>query len=88
LVGPGVVDRWTDSERMMWNQTPTCNEHHALNDAENIRSGCDVTGIGATACWHGCFCPASVVDFQKGERYSCSMLTQRTCLLWPDMKNS
>lgn len=29
----------------------------------------DATGIGAIACArHGCYCPGSVVDFQKGEK--------------------
>lgn len=51
------------------NQTPTCNEHHAVNDRFIKYKGLDVTGIGATACGrHGCFCPGAVVDFQKGER--------------------
>lgn len=31
--------------------------------------GCDVTGIGNYSCLrHSCYCPGSVVDFQKGER--------------------
>lgn len=47
----------------------TCNEYHAVNDRFTKHKGMDVTGIGATACArHGCFCPGSVVGFQKGEK--------------------
>lgn len=46
-----------------------CNNHRAVNQANANRSNLEATGIGATACArHGCFCPHSVVDFQKGER--------------------
>ncbi|TFK59884.1 hypothetical protein BDN72DRAFT_780127, partial [Pluteus cervinus] len=47
----------------------TCHNHRAQLD-KNMKTGNrDVTGIGAVACArHGCFCPGSVVDFQKGER--------------------
>ncbi|KIJ92587.1 hypothetical protein K443DRAFT_113364, partial [Laccaria amethystina LaAM-08-1] len=55
-------------------QTPTCNEHHAVNDKSRIHKGCDSTGLGASACLrHGCYCPGGVVDFQKGERYLCDI---------------
>ncbi|TFK59879.1 hypothetical protein BDN72DRAFT_780133, partial [Pluteus cervinus] len=47
----------------------TCHNHCAQLDQNIGKQGRDVTGIGATACArHGAFCPASVVDFQKGER--------------------
>lgn len=50
-------------------QTSNCNEHRAINHRFQTHKGKDVTGIGATACArHGCYCPGSVVDFQKGER--------------------
>lgn len=60
-----LIDEQYSSDR---SQKSTCNEHHALNDAHRVNAGCDVTGIGVTACWHGFFCPAAVVNFQKGER--------------------
>lgn len=50
-------------------QVSTCNEHRAINNRFQTQKGKDVTGIGATACArHGCYCPGSVVDFQKGEK--------------------
>ncbi|KAF8256537.1 hypothetical protein EI94DRAFT_1711089 [Lactarius quietus] len=45
----------------------TCNTYKAIEQANSSRPHLDVTGIGATACCHGFFMPASVVDFQKGE---------------------
>ncbi|KAH6884720.1 hypothetical protein BKA70DRAFT_1237495 [Coprinopsis sp. MPI-PUGE-AT-0042] len=49
-------------------EMPTCHEHRAIADRSKVHKGCDVTGIGAWACMrHGCFCPGSIVDFQKGE---------------------
>ncbi|TFK58068.1 hypothetical protein BDN72DRAFT_782554, partial [Pluteus cervinus] len=48
-----------------------CHNHRAVLDKNKAKTGKDITGIGATACaQHGCFCPSSVVDFEKGERYS------------------
>ena len=49
-------------------QPNTCNTYKAIEQANSRRPHLDVTGIGATACCHGFFLPASVVDFQKGER--------------------
>lgn len=50
-------------------QRSKCNNHKAVNQANANRKNLEATGIGATACArHGCFCPHSVVDFQKGER--------------------
>jgi len=50
-------------------QRSRCNNHKAVNQANANRRNLEATGIGATACArHGCFCPHSVVDFQKGER--------------------
>jgi hypothetical protein len=50
-------------------QRSTCNNHRAVSQANANRHNLEATGIGATACArHGCFCPHSVVDFQKGER--------------------
>ncbi|KAN0140496.1 hypothetical protein V8E53_001705 [Lactarius tabidus] len=49
-------------------QPSTCNTYKAIEQANSRRPHLDVTGIGATACCHGFFVPASVVDFQKGER--------------------
>lgn len=50
-------------------QKSTCNNHRAVSQANANRHNLEATGIGATACArHGCFCPHSVVDFQKGER--------------------
>ncbi|KAI0257945.1 hypothetical protein BC834DRAFT_812729, partial [Gloeopeniophorella convolvens] len=46
----------------------TCNTYRAIEMANSSHPHLDVTGIGATACAHGCFVPTSVVDFQKGER--------------------
>ncbi|KAI9446975.1 hypothetical protein BJY52DRAFT_1106631, partial [Lactarius psammicola] len=40
----------------------------AIEQANSSRPHLDVTGIRATACYHGFFVPTSVVDFQKGER--------------------
>ena len=63
-------------------QPNTCNTYKAIEQANSRRPHLDVTGIGATACCHGFFVPASVVDFQKGERFvllfmtiSCAQLT-------------
>lgn len=51
------------------NQPPTCHDHKAAQNKNQLHGGCDVTGIGAAACArHGFFIPSSVVDFQKGER--------------------
>ncbi|PPQ79182.1 hypothetical protein CVT26_000453 [Gymnopilus dilepis] len=48
----------------------TCNEHRAVLDRAKPHKGCDVSGIGAFACLrHGCYCPGSIVNFQKGERH-------------------
>ena len=47
----------------------TCTNHQAVNNASQNHAGCDATGIAAFACARsGAFIPASVVDFQKGER--------------------
>ncbi|KAI0257980.1 hypothetical protein BC834DRAFT_837287, partial [Gloeopeniophorella convolvens] len=46
----------------------TCNTYRAIEMANSSHPHLDVTGIGATACAHGCFVPTSIVDFQKGER--------------------
>lgn len=55
--------------RLTKEQQRTCHEHRADIDKNLIHAGCDITGIGASACArHGAFCPSSVVDFQKGER--------------------
>jgi hypothetical protein len=45
-----------------------CNHHHA--DDDNVaRRGTDASGLGSLACGrNGFFCPASTVDFQKGEQ--------------------
>ncbi|KAH6908047.1 hypothetical protein BKA70DRAFT_1427277 [Coprinopsis sp. MPI-PUGE-AT-0042] len=46
-----------------------CNEFRAVTDKNKFHKGYDSTGIAAFACArHGCIVPASVVDFQKGER--------------------
>ncbi|KAH6905428.1 hypothetical protein BKA70DRAFT_1373179 [Coprinopsis sp. MPI-PUGE-AT-0042] len=46
-----------------------CNEFRAVADKNKFHKGYDATGIAAFACArHGCIIPASVVDFQKGER--------------------
>ena len=53
-------------------QRSSCHNHKAVNQTNVNRKNLDTMGIGATACArHGCFVPSSVVDFQKGERYSC-----------------
>ncbi|KAF8957919.1 hypothetical protein BDZ97DRAFT_1669154, partial [Flammula alnicola] len=45
---------------------PACNSHCAVLDGEKSGPGKRARGIGANACArHGCFCPSSVVDFQK-----------------------
>jgi len=50
-------------------QPCTCNEHRAHLDRAKAYKGCDCSGIGAFACLrHGCFCPGSIVNFQKGEQ--------------------
>ncbi|KAG2017263.1 hypothetical protein CC2G_006788 [Coprinopsis cinerea AmutBmut pab1-1] len=50
-------------------EIPTCHEHRAVEDKSKTTKGCDVTGVGAFACSrHGCFVPASVVNFHRGER--------------------
>ncbi|KAG2021206.1 hypothetical protein CC2G_006461 [Coprinopsis cinerea AmutBmut pab1-1] len=50
-------------------EPPTCHEHRAVEDKSKTIKGCDVTGVGAFACSrHGCFVPAGVVNFHKGER--------------------
>ncbi|KAI0038755.1 hypothetical protein FA95DRAFT_1505108, partial [Auriscalpium vulgare] len=48
----------------------TCHNHRAHEKANgnSMRHDLEATGIGATACLHGCLIPHSVVDFQKGER--------------------
>ncbi|KAJ3533206.1 hypothetical protein NMY22_g7429 [Coprinellus aureogranulatus] len=41
----------------------------AVSNKNVFKKGYDVTGVVAVACArHGCFCPGSVVDLQKGER--------------------
>ena len=57
-----------DCHRIMFVQVSTCNTYKAIEQANSRRPHLDVTGIGTTACCHGFFLPASVVDFQKGER--------------------
>jgi hypothetical protein len=52
-------------------QRATCANHKAVNQANSNRKNLEATGVGACACArHGCFVPHSVVDFQKGERYT------------------
>ncbi|KAG1815381.1 hypothetical protein EV424DRAFT_1473152 [Suillus variegatus] len=47
----------------------SCNNHHAVNQANAARHKLESTGIGGVACArHSCFVPHSMVDFQKGER--------------------
>ncbi|KAF9545280.1 hypothetical protein CPC08DRAFT_649410 [Agrocybe pediades] len=47
----------------------TCHNYHATLDALKTIPGVDRTGMGVLACArHGCFCPSSAVDFQRGER--------------------
>ncbi|KAH9011674.1 hypothetical protein EDB85DRAFT_1900862 [Lactarius pseudohatsudake] len=48
-------------------QPSTCNTYRAIEQANSSHPHLDVTGIRATACYHGFFVPTSVVDFQKGE---------------------
>ncbi|KAF8961701.1 hypothetical protein BDZ97DRAFT_1759716 [Flammula alnicola] len=49
---------------------PACNSHRAVLDGEKSGPGKRARGIGANACArHGCFCPSSVVDFQKDDRF-------------------
>ncbi|KAF8124933.1 hypothetical protein EV363DRAFT_1299555 [Boletus edulis] len=51
----------------------TCNNHRAVNQANKSRGKLESTGVGGTACArHGCFVPHTLVDFQKGERYTVS----------------
>lgn len=55
-----------------FHQKSGCNNYRAINAANINRKNKDATGIGACACArHGCFIPQTVVDFQKGERYTC-----------------
>ncbi|KAH9478866.1 hypothetical protein JR316_0009328 [Psilocybe cubensis] len=47
----------------------TCHNYHAQKAENRVSPGKRVRGIGAHACArHGCFCPSSVVDFDKGEK--------------------
>ncbi|KAG1821442.1 hypothetical protein DFJ58DRAFT_849975 [Suillus subalutaceus] len=53
----------------------SCSNHRAVNAANISRSNLRATGVGATACArHGCFVPHSIVNFQKGERYSLNFI--------------
>lgn len=55
-------------------QKPTCHNHKAGKTLP-LSSARDITGIGSTACArHGCFCPHSTVDLQKGERCSALLI--------------
>ena len=45
--------------------------YQAIEQANSSQAHLDVTDISTTACCHGFFVLASVVDFQKGERYVC-----------------
>ena len=52
---------------MKWS---SCNNHHAVNQANASHRNLEASSIGGTACvWHGYFVPHSTVDFQKGERW-------------------
>ncbi|KAI9437103.1 hypothetical protein BJY52DRAFT_1091223, partial [Lactarius psammicola] len=45
-----------------------CNTYKAIEQANSSRPHLNVTGIRATACYHGFFVSTSVVNFQKGEQ--------------------
>jgi hypothetical protein len=48
-----------------------CNNHRVVNQANASCHKLEATGIGGCACArHGCFVPHSMVDFQKGERFT------------------
>ena len=50
---------------------PGCYNHRAATAANRNQDHLDCTGVGTCACArHGCAVPSSMVDFQKGERYS------------------
>ncbi|KAJ3525648.1 hypothetical protein NMY22_g10486 [Coprinellus aureogranulatus] len=50
-------------------EPPTCSKLRAVSEKNVFKKGYDVTGVVGIACArHGCFCPSSVVDLQKGER--------------------
>ncbi|KAH9474184.1 hypothetical protein JR316_0013534 [Psilocybe cubensis] len=52
-----------------YKREPTCHNYHAQKAENRVSPGKRVRGIGAHACArHGCFCPNSVVDFDKGEK--------------------
>uniref|UniRef100_A0A8H8CGF2 CxC2-like cysteine cluster KDZ transposase-associated domain-containing protein n=1 Tax=Psilocybe cubensis TaxID=181762 RepID=A0A8H8CGF2_PSICU len=61
----------------------TCHNYHAQKAENRISPGKRVRGIGAHACArHGCFCPNSVVDFDKGEKQM-HMDWSLTQMHWP-----
>ncbi|KAG1837563.1 hypothetical protein DFJ58DRAFT_846405 [Suillus subalutaceus] len=63
-------------------QKSDCNNHHAVNQANASRQKLEATGIGGCACArHGCFVPHSMVDFQKGERFSGMYMAIRTAAM-------
>ena len=52
-------------------QKPRCSNHKAANEGGSGRKNLDCTGVVGCACArHGCFVPHTMVDLQKGERYS------------------
>ncbi|KDQ64024.1 hypothetical protein JAAARDRAFT_118810, partial [Jaapia argillacea MUCL 33604] len=55
-------------------QGGTCHNHQAVTQGNMGLKNLQVTSIGAAACGrHGAFCPHSVVNFQKGERFTMNM---------------
>ncbi|KAG2047574.1 hypothetical protein BDR06DRAFT_985116 [Suillus hirtellus] len=53
----------------------SCNNHRAVNQANDASHKLESTGIGGVACArHGCFVPHSMVDFQQGERQATSTI--------------
>ncbi|KAF8962368.1 hypothetical protein BDZ97DRAFT_1759410 [Flammula alnicola] len=65
----GLTISGTDTLTHSGTTKPACNSHRAVLDGEKSGPGKCAQGISANACArHGCFCPSSVVDFQKGEK--------------------
>ncbi|KAH6907255.1 hypothetical protein BKA70DRAFT_1372228 [Coprinopsis sp. MPI-PUGE-AT-0042] len=68
FVGPMEYNKYISKSKESY-QESKCNVFRAIADKNRFHKGYDATGIGAIACArHGAMVPASVVDFQKGER--------------------
>ncbi|KAH6885673.1 hypothetical protein BKA70DRAFT_1123726 [Coprinopsis sp. MPI-PUGE-AT-0042] len=68
FVGPKAYNEYIEKAKEEYKES-TCNVFRAIADRNRFNKGYDATGIGAITCArHGAMVPASVVDFQKGER--------------------